>query len=280
MQASSTAHLLARLRRLACGLALSGLASALACGPVRAQPAQADPWVACSQAAAAAERDAGLPPGLLLAIGKVESGRVNPLTGQVVPWPYAVNIGGRGVYADSAQAAASVVAAAQAGGALSIDVGCFQISLLHHPGAFATLADGFDPSRNGAYAARFLAGLRRGLPGWDLAAGAYHSGMPELAGPYAARVMSAWSGGDAAAPAAPAAAGAARAWAGDALDGGTQGGAQTGAARPGLVQAILFRTFAARRVRVVAPGAGTGGTWPAAAAGRARLPAVYSPGRN
>lgn len=259
-----------------------------------------------------AEQGAGLPPGLLLAVGKVESGRVHPVTGQVVPWPYAVNVGGRGLYPDSAQEAATIVLAAQAQGTFSIDVGCFQVNLLHHPGAFPTLADGFDPSRNGAYAARFLAGLRSRLPGWDLAAGAYHSGTPELAGPYAASVMSAWSGGNAGAAAAlgqqaapagalsPAqvqagwteAALAGPAWA---QRGAGRAGPQPGAGMPGLVQAILFRPAAARRVRVFAPGAGAatpvagsafaarGYLTPASLAPsepRVRLPVVYSPTRR
>lgn len=139
-----------------------------------------------------AEREAGLPPGLLLAIGKVESGRAGP--GGVVPWPYAINVAGRGMLAADAGAAIVQVRAAQAAGQRSIDVGCFQVSLLHHPGAFDSLEAGFDPVRNARYAAGFLAALRAGAPSWEAAAGRYHSMTPELGGPYAAQVVAAWSG--------------------------------------------------------------------------------------
>lgn len=139
-----------------------------------------------------AEREAGLPLGLLLAIGKVESGRAGP--GGVVPWPYAINVAGRGMLAADAGAAIVQVRAAQAAGQRSIDVGCFQVSLLHHPGAFENLEAGFDPVRNARYAAGFLAALRAGAPSWEAAAGRYHSMTPELGGPYAAQVVAAWSG--------------------------------------------------------------------------------------
>ena len=172
---------------LACAAWLGTLAS-----PAWSQAGQPDPWLACAEAAAVAELDAGLPPGLLLAIGKVESGRAGP--GGVVPWPYAVNVAGRGMLAGDAAAAIAHVRAAQAAGQRSVDVGCFQVSLLHHPGAFDSLEAGFDPVRNARYAAGFLAALRTGAPSWEAAAGRYHSMTPELAGPYAAQVVAAWGG--------------------------------------------------------------------------------------
>ncbi len=157
----------------------------------------ADPWRGCAEAAVLAETEAGLPAGLLLAIGKVESGRVDPATGRLTPWPFAVNLSGRGVLAPNQDAAIAEVRAAQAVGQNSVDVGCFQVSLLHHPWAFDSLEAGFDPVRNARYAAGFLASLRVGAGSWEAAVGRYHSMTPELGGPYAARVMAAWSGLDA-----------------------------------------------------------------------------------
>lgn len=140
-----------------------------------------------------AETEAGLPAGLLLAVGKVESGRFDPATGRLVPWPFAVNVSGRGMLVPNRDAAIAEVRAAQVVGQGSVDVGCFQVSLLHHPWAFDSLEAGFDPVRNARYAAGFLASLRVGAGSWEAAAGRYHSMTPELAGPYAARVMAAWS---------------------------------------------------------------------------------------
>ncbi len=183
-----------RCRRLWASVA----ALMLGCHPGQAWPQPAaDPWGSCAGAAALAESEAGLPAGLLLAIGKVESGRLDPATGRLAPWPFAVNVSGRGMLAPSRDAAIAEVRAAQAVGQGSVDVGCFQVSLLHHPWAFDSLEAGFDPVRNARYAAGFLASLRVGAGSWEAAAGRYHSMTPELAGPYAARVMAAWSGVDA-----------------------------------------------------------------------------------
>ena len=38
----------------------------------------------------------------------------------------------------------------------SIDIGCAQVNLMHHPDAFASLEQAFDPMANADYAARFL----------------------------------------------------------------------------------------------------------------------------
>ena len=49
-------------------------AALLSCGPALAQRApDADPWTACRQAIAAAERGRAMPPGLMLAIAQVET---------------------------------------------------------------------------------------------------------------------------------------------------------------------------------------------------------------
>lgn len=220
--------------------------------------AQADPWAACTEAAAAAEAEAGIPPGLLLAIGKVESGRVNPSTGRVVPWPFALNIAGRGAYPLTAEAAMAEVRMAQAEGVRSIDVGCFQVNLLHHPNAFPSLADGFDPARNAAYAAGFLASLRAKLATWELAAGGYHSLTPMFGEPYAARVMATWSGQGPLPPLAAGSSTAARAY----------------------VSVVSVRPMPAPSVRVYAPGDGAGGWSGAAYMARTRLPVLYVPSQK
>ena len=234
---------------------VSLLVAAGMCASARAQPAAPDPWDACAPSAASAEQEGGIPAGLLLAIGKVESGRVNPGTGRVVPWPFALNIEGRGLYPASAEAAKAEVRAAQAAGMRSIDVGCFQISLLHHPQAFATLDEAFDPARNAAYAARFLASLRARLPSWEQAAGGYHSLTPAFGEPYAARVMASWSGSGAAA-------------------------ASPGLVRPELVRMVSFRAAIPPTIQVYVPG-GQASTWPSMSQiGRVRLPVVYGPARK
>ena len=88
----------------------------------------------------------------------------------------------------------------------NVDVGCFQISLRHHPFAFPGLDTAFDPAANADYAARFLLQLRARWGGWEEAVGPYHSTTPEAAVPYRAAVLARWAGSPAgAAPMASAA---------------------------------------------------------------------------
>ncbi|MGC8477625.1 MAG: transglycosylase SLT domain-containing protein [Acetobacteraceae bacterium] len=162
--------------------------------PHPAPLADAAPALACRAAIAAAERALGIPPGLLQAIGLVESGR--QIAGQAgpLPWPWSVDFNGSGRFFASKAAAIAAVRTARAGGMRSIDVGCLQVNLMHHPHAFTSLAQAFDPAANAAWAAGFLRRLFAQTHDWTEAAAAYHSQTPALAGPYRARVMQAWAG--------------------------------------------------------------------------------------
>ena len=80
--------------------------------------------------------------------------------------------------------AVAAVRAMQARGVQSIDVGCGQINLMHHPDAFASLEQAFDPQANAAYAARFLKELFAQTGDWSKAAAMYHSATPELGADY------------------------------------------------------------------------------------------------
>jgi len=155
--------------------------------------ALAEPGRLCRAAIQAAEREAGIPAHLLMAIGRVESGRRDPETGAFHPWPWAINAEGRGQFFPSREAAVAEVRALQARGMRSIDVGCMQINLRAHPDAFASLEEAFDPLANARYAARFLTQLQATRNDWPRAASAYHSQTPEFAEPYRARVMAAWA---------------------------------------------------------------------------------------
>jgi len=148
----------------------------------------------CRSAIAQAEREAALPPRLLQAIGRVESGRRDAATGQFAPWPWTINAEGRGSFFPDKAAAIAAVRALQAEGVRSIDVGCMQVNLRHHPNAFASLEAAFDPLTNARYAARFLRSLQAETGEWMQAAGGYHSQTPERAAAYRARVAAAWVG--------------------------------------------------------------------------------------
>jgi soluble lytic murein transglycosylase-like protein len=166
--------------RLGCVLLLL----AFACTPARAAE---DPWGACQRAIVAAEAGAGLPRGLLLAVARVESGRPRP-GGGVAPWPFAINAAGESRFPETRNAAIAEVEALRADGLRSIDVGCMQVNLLHHPDAFPDLQAAFDPARNVAYAARFLRELRQRTGSWADAVANYHSAEPGRGLAYHARV--------------------------------------------------------------------------------------------
>ncbi len=183
---------LARLPARLVGLGLVVLAGAGAVRPAAAQEV-VEASRACDVAGAAAERRYDVPAGLLSAIGRVESGRRDPLTGRVAPWPWTINAEGRGHLFDSRSDALSATQALQRAGVSSIDVGCFQVNLMHHPSAFPTLEDGFEAATNADYAARFLVSLQVKYGSWEAAVGAYHSADPERGNPYRDRVLAGWS---------------------------------------------------------------------------------------
>lgn len=180
------------------------LSALLIAGPVElvtaAEPPPS-PGASCQSAIQDAERNAKLPAGLLPAIGRVESGRVDPKTGRVQSWPWTINAEGVGQYFDTKEEAIGAVEALQARGVRSIDVGCMQVNLLHHPAAFPNLDAAFDPEANAGYAGRFLSALYGQAASWPVAAGFYHSLTPELADGYRRAVMLAWGRPDLAGPA-------------------------------------------------------------------------------
>jgi hypothetical protein len=154
----------------------------------------------CPQAIAAAEQAHAIPARLLAAIGRVESGRPDS-SGAVLPWPWTINAEGQGRFFDSKAEAIAAVRALQAQGVQSIDVGCMQVNLMHHPDAFASLDQAFDPMANAEYAAGFLRRLYAQTNNWPEAAAQYHSATPGLADDYRRKVMMAWGGTDSAPPA-------------------------------------------------------------------------------
>ncbi len=149
-------------------------------------------WLLCAENADEIEKSRGLPPFLLTAIAKVESGRWHDLSGEALPWPWTVTSEQGGRYLPSKEAAIREVRRLQNEGVVSIDVGCMQVNLLHHPDAFDDLEAAFDPVQNISYAASFLSDLQRRLRSWTRAIGRYHSATPEFSGSYRFKVLRAW----------------------------------------------------------------------------------------
>ncbi len=178
---------------------VGGIGSAQQAKAGRAAPAKAvavavQPQRSCEVAINAAEISHAIPTGLLIAIAKVESGRLDPGTGLVKPWPWTIDIDAKGSFFVTREEAVAFVEDAQQQGIQSIDVGCMQVNLLQHPDAFATLEDAFDPVRNANYAASFLVALQHETGDWLTAAGLYHSRTEALAAPYRDEVVQRFTG--------------------------------------------------------------------------------------
>ncbi len=177
-----------RFREIFAALLL--LAAAPPFPPAFAQPRDAD---LCRNAIAATERTTGVPDRLLQAIGLQESGRRDPASGVVSPWPWTINVEGKGELFDTKQQAIAAVNAYRARGARSIDIGCMQINMIHHGQAFSSLEEAFDPVANTRYAAQFLQQLLDKTGSWPLAVAGYHSLTPDIGGDYSRRVLAIWA---------------------------------------------------------------------------------------
>lgn len=129
----------------------------------------------CTQYFPVEEKKNNIPTHLLAAIATTESGRYHKGLGMSVPWPWTINVEGKGYYFNSKAEAIARTQHFIASGRQSIDVGCMQVNLKHHPKAFANLNQAFDPATNVAYAATFLRDNYATLGDWIKATAAYHS---------------------------------------------------------------------------------------------------------
>lgn len=137
------------------------------------------------------ENAQGIPSFLLRAVSNIESGRL--MGGAISPWPWTINVEGKGYVFETKQKAMQAVKRFQQMGAKSIDVGIMQINLRHHPHAFRNLEEAFDPQLNIAYGAKFLKQLFLQHRSWDSAVGHYHSATPKFHNAYKQRVFGNWS---------------------------------------------------------------------------------------
>jgi hypothetical protein len=165
-------------------------------GNAPAEPPAPDPAAAaaiataalCDAAAATAAAESGVPLEVLRAITRTETGR--RLHGATRPWPWTVNMEGRGVWFASRTEAVAYAEAERARGARSFDMGCFQINYRWHGQHFASLDAMMDPLQSARYAARYLAALFAERGDWLSAAGRYHSATSAFAERYKLRFRS------------------------------------------------------------------------------------------
>lgn len=124
----------------------------------------------CEAEIADAARLYDIPEGILYSVGLTETGRKGSLH------PYALNIEGEAVFADSLGEAVTRFRDARNSGRTLIDLGCMQINHHYHSAEFSSVEAMLDPGENVRYAARFLAKLKARHTSWTMAVARYHAG--------------------------------------------------------------------------------------------------------
>jgi len=154
--------------------------------PAAATPSRFGEWL-CEPLIRAAEKSEGIPPGLLLAIGRAESG-VDTSWGRVV-WPWALNVAGRSVFLQTREEALHHARESIAADTRRfIDLGCLQINWQFHREWLKDPDHVLDPSWNVAYGARLLRNLAAQHGSWERAVGYYHSANPQRQATYLANI--------------------------------------------------------------------------------------------
>jgi len=119
-----------------------------------------------------------IPHKTLSSIAMQESGFKPQGFEKKIVWPWAVNVEGKSHYFQSKNEAVAFTKQQLRLGRNSIDVGCMQINLKHHPDAFSSIENAFDPHKNVDYGASFLRSNYDKLGNWHKAISYYHSADP------------------------------------------------------------------------------------------------------
>ncbi|MBL0318338.1 MAG: transglycosylase SLT domain-containing protein [Alphaproteobacteria bacterium] len=133
-----------------------------------------------------------IPAKLLNSVSMVESGKFDEATQKMAPWPWTVNVNGKGYYFNSKKEAIQFVNQQRKLGRNSMDLGCMQINLKYHGKEFVSISQMFEPRYNIAYSARMLKNSYKDVNSWKKAVGLYHSATPARSRDYSDRVFAMW----------------------------------------------------------------------------------------
>ena len=134
-----------------------------------------------------------IPPEILYAIGLTESARRIDSTGNLRPWPWTLNVRGRGHFFASQQAARDALRRALDQGTTSLDIGLMQVNWRYHHDRLGRAQRALDPYHNLRVGAAILQECFRDRQDWWEAVGCYHApNNAERAAGYRARVFKHW----------------------------------------------------------------------------------------
>jgi hypothetical protein len=134
----------------------------------------------------------GIPHTILYAVALTESGRPFDAKG-FQPWPWTLNVAGKGYYFSSRTAAWQALRQSLDSGKTSIDIGLMQINWRYHRSQLGSPWQALDPYHNLRVGARILNGCFQQKGDWWFGVGCYHApNDPERADRYRRRVQSRW----------------------------------------------------------------------------------------
>ena len=134
-----------------------------------------------------------LPPEVLYAVALTESARRVDSTGNVRPWPWTLNVRGRGHFFASRQEAEAALQEHFDAGRRSIDIGLMQVNWRYHRQRLGSPQLALDPYHNLRVAAEILRDCHQSRQDWWAAVGCYHApNSPQRAARYQARVRAHW----------------------------------------------------------------------------------------
>jgi len=117
----------------------------------------------------------GIPYTILYAIALAESGRSLNDNSIRRPWPWALNVAGRGYYYPSRQAAWDALNRFIDRGERSIDIGLMQVNWKYHKDKLGNAWQALDPYHNLRIAAVILQDCFKQRRDWWASVGCYHS---------------------------------------------------------------------------------------------------------
>jgi hypothetical protein len=116
-----------------------------------------------------------IPYTILYAIALAESGRSLNDNRMRLPWPWTLNVAGRGYYYSSREAAWNALNSFIVRGEQSIDIGLMQVSWKYHKDKLGNTWQALDPYHNLRVAAGILQGCFNKRRDWWASVGCYHS---------------------------------------------------------------------------------------------------------
>lgn len=154
-------------------------------------PAHADNAVPSAYRSVAAEY--GIPLQLFYAVALTESGTLIAAMNRRRPWPWTLNIAGKGIYFSTRLAAWQALDQSLRNGETSVDIGLMQVNWRFHQRRLGNSWLALEPGHNLAVGAEILADCYKNRRDWWASIGCYHAPSDSArAKRYRRRVAAQW----------------------------------------------------------------------------------------